>query len=223
MNAKKTDELEKSISYLLESLADILNAGGPPFNPARDELRDLLRSAKALDAETLKRLAYNLANLTEEISECVRHGAVEIKEDEENQPPASPPVPVVRPLNGDKGLSGESSSLLMEIVKNVFLFRPKHYQGQVDDLEALIKAGASVEDILRQLAVLVLQLRTDFWDERSRAYKHIEKILKTLEATEQETGLHWFVVPEPGLCAGFKPNLHHGRGFERHRFPGRSR
>lgn len=184
MKAKKTDELEKSISYLLESLADILNAGGPPFNPARDELRDLLRSAKSLDAETLKRLAYNLANLTEEIAERVGHGAVEIKGDED-EPPAPQPAAKAQPRNSE-ALSGESPSLLMEIVKNVVLFRPKHYQSQVDDLEALIKAGAPVENILRLLADLVLQIRTDFWDERSRAYKNIEKILKSLEATEQD-------------------------------------
>lgn len=184
MNAINTDELEKSISYLLEALADILDVGGPPFNPARDELRDLLRSAKALDSETLKRLAYNLANLTEEIAERVRHGAVEIKGDED-QPPAPQPAPV-QARKGDKGLSGESSSLLLEIVENVVLFRPKHYQQQVEDLEALIKAGAPMEDILRQLGDLVFQIRTDFWDERSKAYKHIEKILKSLEATERD-------------------------------------
>lgn len=184
MNANNTDELEKSISYLLESLADILKVGGPPFNPARDELLDILQSAKALDAEALKRLAYNLANLTEEIAERVRHGAVEIR-GEDDQPPTPQPEPV-QPRNGNRDLSGESSNLLLEIVKHVVLFRPKHYQRQIEDLEALIRAVAPLDDILRHLAVLVLQIRTDFWEERSKAYKHIEKILKTLEATEQD-------------------------------------
>lgn len=186
MNAINIEELGKSITYLLESLTDILNVGGPPFNPARNELQDLLRSAKVLDSESLKRLAYNLANLAEEIAKRVGHGAVEIKGNED-QPPASRPAPG-RPRNSDKTLilDRASSSLLLEIVKHAVLFRPKHYQRQVKDLETLIKAESPLESILRQLADLILQIRTDFWEERSKAFKHIKNILKSLEATEQD-------------------------------------
>lgn len=189
MRAINNEELGKSITYLLESLADILAAGGPPLGPALEGLQSLLRSKKILDPETLKRQAYNLANLTGEIADRVGHGAVEVKIDDNTPPP-------VQPLGAS--LDGESSALLLDIVKHIVFFKPKNYQGQVLDLAALIKSEAPLEEILRKLVDLIYQIRVDFWEERSRAFKHIEKVLKSLEATEKDfidslTANHGFV------------------------------
>jgi len=173
MSSINIEELGKSIAYLLESLADILSAGGPPLNPALEDLRKLLRSDKILDSEAVKRHAYNLANLTEEIAARVGRGAVEVRGEGE-------------PAAKAEGRNEETPGLLLEIVKHVVSFRPKYYQEQVQALETLINSGAPLEEILRSLTDLILQIRLDFWEERSKAFKHIEGILKSLEATERD-------------------------------------
>lgn len=178
MNAINIEELGKSIAYLLESLTDILSAGGPPFSPARDDLQKLLRSKKLLNSDAVKRHAFNLSNMVEEILDRVGHGAVEIRLADDHL--------AASVEAGGLSLVGDSPGLMLEIIKHVVSFRPQFYQDQVQDLEALIESEATVEEILRKLADLILQIRLDFWDERSKAFKHIEDILKSLEATERD-------------------------------------
>lgn len=176
MNATNIEELGKAVIYLLESLADILAAGGPPFAPARGDLHSLLMSEGAiLDCEAIKRHAFSLTNMAEEISKRVAHGAVVVKADEAPER--------TRTANG---LDGESPELLLAVINHVVSLRPKHYHDRVQDLESMIRSQAPLEEVLRKLVDLILQIKEDFWEERSKAFKHIEDILKSLEATEKD-------------------------------------
>jgi len=167
-------ELEKSITYLLESLGDILAAGGPPFAAANQDLRRLIASAKVMEPESLKRCAFNLANTVGEIAQKVGSGSVEVKAE---KAPAA--LEVKSPA-----LTAALADMLVSAVSHVVSIRPNQHDGEAERLTKLIKSGGSVEEIVKSLLDLIIQIREDLWSERSRTFKQIGEILKTLESTE---------------------------------------
>jgi len=176
MTTQNLEELEQSIVYLLESLTTTMAAGGPSLNPARETLREFLRSDKVLDPEYIKRLAGNLAATAEETAGHRQPASAEVKKDLSAEPGRTK----------GNGLEGESPGLLLAVINHVVSLRPKHYQDWVQTLESMIQSEAPLEEILQKLVDMILQIKEDFWEERSKAFKHIEDILKSLEVTEKD-------------------------------------
>lgn len=168
-------ELEKSANYLLESLGDILGAGGPPFASAHQDLRRLLASGKVMEPETLKRYAFNLANTVGEIAKKVDGGSVEVKSE---KPAAS--LEIKTPA-----ITASLADMLISTINHVTSIRPSQHDQEADNLVNLVKADSPLEDVIKNLLNLIIQIREDLWDERSRTYKQIGEILKSLENTEQ--------------------------------------
>ncbi|MDR1044720.1 MAG: diguanylate cyclase [Candidatus Adiutrix sp.] len=182
MNPVNLDELEKSASYLLESLADILAVGGAPFTPALEELNKLLGSdpKRVLDPEFVKRQAFNLANSFSEIKARVASGSVEVRSASPGQMrDKDRPAPAA-------SFSDKTQKILISIIKFIVSLRPEHYQAEVDRLVKLVESEAPLDDILTKILDLVLQVREDLWEERSLAFQRIGEILQTLEATERD-------------------------------------
>ena len=201
-------ELEKSATYLLESLGDILAAGGSAFAPAREDLRRLVSSGKVLEPDSLKRCAFNLANIIGEISRQAGSGSVEVKSEKPSggvevragRPGSGPEAgdkntaakPEMKtgetasePEPGSQGLSSSLADMLIATINHVISIRPAQYDEAAQSLTKLIKANSPLESIIKNLLDLIIRIREDLWDERSRAYKQIGEILKTLENTEQ--------------------------------------
>ncbi|MDR2946950.1 MAG: diguanylate cyclase [Candidatus Adiutrix sp.] len=183
-------ELEKSATYLLESLGDILAAGGPSFEAARQELERLIASSKVIEPDALKRSAYALSNVVDEIGRRGGGASLEVKEgrslevrdgggldvrSEEKAAPAQEVCLITAPL----------ADLLISAINQVSSIRPKQYDDAAQGLIALIKTDTPLEDIIRNLLDFIIKIRDDLWEERSRAYKQIGEILKNLENAEE--------------------------------------
>lgn len=169
-------EMEKSITFLLQALADILVAGGPPFKPALEELKLLLDARRMGDAEYVKRRAFNLSNTVGEVADRVASGAVEVRGDQAAGPAASP----------EPAFGGDSVNILLSIINHVVSIRPYQYQTEVQELVKMVKSTAAMEAILQKLLDLIIRVRESLWEERSRAFKQIGEILKSLEDTEKD-------------------------------------
>ena len=179
-------ELEKSATYLLESLGDILAACGPALNPVREDLRRLISSAKVMEPDALKRCAFNLANTVGEISQKVGNGSVEVKtENAAGGLEVRADKPASGPEIKSQTISDALTDMLISAINHVVSIRPNQHDDKAQRLIELIKSDGSLEDVIKNLLDLIIQIREDLWDERSRAYKQIGEILKTLESTEQ--------------------------------------
>ncbi|MDR1922206.1 MAG: hypothetical protein LBS31_10775, partial [Candidatus Adiutrix sp.] len=187
-NSEKNDDLEKATKYLLESLMDILTAGGPAFSPALNELKALLTSSPLLEAENFKRRAYNLAKTAGDLASAAK-GSVEVKDG------APPPAGGVKAKDGFRGGAPEIrkgapqaplAKICAAMVGHVVSIRPNHYEAESKTLLNMITAGRPLDEILRALLELVKRLRDDLLEERSKAFKHIGDVLKALEETEND-------------------------------------
>ncbi len=180
MNAVKTDDLGKSFTHLLKALADILSAGGPPFSPALEELKKLLVSPKPLEPEPVKKTAFNLANVLGEVSQRVASGVVEVRSD--TGPAAETGAAALKTPEA----ADSAPALLLAIIGHLVSIRQDQYREQVKALTAKVEAKAPMEEVLQGLLDLIILIREDLWEERSKAFKHIGDILKSLEATEKD-------------------------------------
>ncbi len=195
-------ELEKSAVFLLESLADILSVGGSAYTPAYEDLQKLIKSGQVLEAETIKRYAYNLSNAVGEIARRAGSGAVEVLEPQtggmEIREDLLTPGSELKPSGfesripeaglqvGSTGLDGESPTLLVSIINHVVSLRPDHYGTQATALAKMIESGEALETVLKKTLDLVLQIREELWEEHSKTIQRIGGILKSLEDTEQD-------------------------------------
>ena len=186
--ATNMDELEKSLKYFLDSLVDILGAGGPPFGPTADELRKFTAS-NVLDADSIKRQAFNMANSVSEVAERVQRGSVEVKEDGPGQTldvknGPKEVTPQTKEHNGNT-LRGGAPALFSSVIDHIVSMRPKHYKNEADEIKKLLNSGGALEAILQHVLYLVLQIRQDIVEERSRALNNIVEALSSLEAIEK--------------------------------------
>jgi len=187
-------ELEKSATFLLESLADILSAGGSAYAPAHDDLQKLIRSGQVLEPETVKRHAFNLANVLEEIAKKAASGSVDVLNEAPPEPSKAAGGPSGSPLelkpSGPeaemKCLEGESSTLLVSIVNHVVSLRPDHYVSEARVLAHMVENGEALELIFKKLLDLIVQVREDLWGAHSKTLKQINGILQSLEAAEKD-------------------------------------
>lgn len=161
MNQTHFEELEKSAADLLTALAAVLAVGGPDFEPAAREIRLLLKTPPLLNAEKIRAHTRALAGLSR---------------------PAGPR----RLAMGEIPLPNDISELLISLINHVVSLRPNYYEEVVARLIGQVEIGGQLAAILSGFLDLIIQLRDDMWEERSKAFKHIEEILKTLEATEKD-------------------------------------
>lgn len=169
-------ELEKATRDLLFSVADILTAGGSPYKEALESISSLLRSTSILDPEKISRQAFFLSDQRDAISQkmsALING--------------SQPADCVAKakLNGEI-LPAEISALLISLINHVLSLRPSYCQEKAAALIKQVENGNQLAQILNGFLGLVIQIRDDMWEERSKAFKHIENILKILEATEKD-------------------------------------
>lgn len=189
MSNTNIQELEKKTVHLLEALADILALGGPSFSAALDELKRMLKNPPVLEAEKIKRHAFNLSNAIGEIEKAVAAGVVEVRDD---QPPAGRPEVKDEPAPGrpevktSEGYPAETRDLFVSIAQHVGSIRHNHYLEEVKVLTKALEDGVPLPDILQMLLEMIIQVREDLWDERTRALKHVGGILKSLEDTEKD-------------------------------------
>jgi diguanylate cyclase (GGDEF)-like protein len=172
MTAVNHEELGKSLTYLVESLTDILAAGGPAFNSVVLELQKLLRSGQMTDPEPVKRHAFNLSNLVDEIVAGIKAGAVEIREE------TAPTQPALD--------QNELRTFFSDIISHMASFQPDSYEERAQNLQSLVNSGAPALEILISVLEFIIRIREDLWAERSRALNHIGDILKSLEDTEKD-------------------------------------
>lgn len=162
------------------SMVDILAAGGPAYHEAVESISRLLRSAPLLDPENISRYAFHLADQRDAISQKMADQL-----DPGTRPNLeSTEAPRVR-LNGEP-LPIEISALLISLINHVVSLRPNYYQELVNALIKQVETGRQLSQILSAFLDLIIQIREDMWEERSKAFRHIEDILKVLEATEKD-------------------------------------
>lgn len=177
--SNNTVELEKATRDLILSVVDILSAGGQPYMEAAESLSGLLKSAPLLDPKNISRHAFQLGDQREAISREMGR----LLEGGRTMPggEASPRVKL-----NDDGLPIEVSALLISLINHVVSLRPNYYQDTVDTLIKQVETGSELRAILSGFLELIVQIREDMWEERSKAFKHIEDILRILEATEKD-------------------------------------
>ncbi|UQZ88162.1 hypothetical protein C4J81_02610 [Deltaproteobacteria bacterium Smac51] len=178
------EELEKSATYLLESLADILSAAGPQFASAHDDLVRLIKSSRLMEPDFVKRSAYSLANAAADVSSRNSRNVLEVKQEtpsERMEVREDDPAPTA-----DMKVDGQLSNVFINMINHVVSIRPNNYKVEVEALVRLLKSGAGLEEILQRFLDLVVQIREDLWEERSKAFKHVGEILKSLEKTEKD-------------------------------------
>lgn len=174
-------ELEKSYRYLLEALADITAAGGPPFAEVTGDLKEFIKSANLIAPETIKCHAFNMANAVGEVATRVEKGAMEIRA----EAPAAPTAPAAVVAAKTQLLNGEPLTLLTSVINHLISIRPQQYEREAGAIIKLINSGSPIEATLQRLLYLVLQMREDLWAERAKAFKRIVEALKSLENTEK--------------------------------------
>ncbi len=179
------DELEKSVIFFLESLADIMGAGGRPFVPALEVIRQVLGARPVLNPENLKRQAFSLSNQAAEIAAKVEKGTPEVKAVRDTAP--------VAVSNGEPSRKGGArvcenglTDQLVAIVHHVVSIRPTQFQAEERDLADLIKSEPALDKLFQKILDLVIKVRDSLWEERSRAFKQIGEVLRSLEDTEQD-------------------------------------
>ncbi len=177
-------ELEKAVKYLLESLANILAAAGPACSGAHDDLLRLIKSSRLMEPEFLQRSAYSLANAAAEISHKPEAAVLEVK-DEELAGKAEDADKDDGKVAFDTKVDGQMANMFLNMINHVVSIRPNSYKVEVEALGRLLKSGARLEEILQRFLDLVIQLREDLWEERTKAFKHVGEILKSLEKTEK--------------------------------------
>ncbi len=176
------EELEKATTYLLESLAGILAAVGPSCSAAHDDLVRLLKSSRLMEPEFVRRSAYSLANAAAEISGKARPDIMEMRG--EDQPEADEALAGDRGADLEMRVDGQLANMFLNMIHHVVSIRPNSYKVEVEALARLLKSGAGLEEILQRFLDLVIQIREDL--ERSKAFKHVGEILKSLEKTEKD-------------------------------------
>lgn len=175
----KIEELEKAARYLLESLVGILDAAGPSCVSAHDDLSRLLKSSRLMEPEFLQRSAYSLANAATEMSQKAKSDVLEMREPKgQDQPQGG--------MAADMRVDGQMANMFLNMINHVVSIRPNSYRVEVEALNRLLKSGAKLEEILQRFLDLVIQIREDLWEERSKAFKRVGEILKSLEKTERD-------------------------------------
>ena len=171
-------ELEKSTRDLILSVVDILTAGGPPFMEAVEGLSRLLRSTPLMDPPNISRQARHLADqhdsISRQMSELRAAGQIDIDA-------KTPRIKI-----NNETLPIEISAVLIALINHVVSLRPNFYQDLAAELIKMVETGGQLILILNGLLNLIVKIRDDMWEERSKAFKHIEDILKILEDTEKD-------------------------------------
>lgn len=169
-------ELEKATRDLLLSVADILTAGGAPYKEALESISSLLRSTSILDPDKISRQAFFLTDqrdaISQKMSALINGG--------------QPAGGVAKVKLDDETLPAEISALLVSLINHVLSLRPSYCQEKAAALIKQVENGNQLAQILNGFLGLVIQIRDDMWEERSKAFKHIEDILRILEATEKD-------------------------------------
>ena len=164
-------ELEKSVAFLLDAMADILAAGGDSFQPAWEDLRKLIQSSKVLDPAEVKRHAFNLAGELNEIKKRLS-GQPEIK--------AVPDTARERHVT-----PGFLTKVMSQALINLASLRPGAYFDEVKLLERQLQNKDDLAGFFQNLTDFILQLRDDIWSEKVRTRERIGSIMEKLEATEK--------------------------------------